>query len=43
MIQDAVRHTQGNWAQAARQLGIDRGNLHRLAQRLGIRAAKSHS
>lgn len=42
MIQDAVRHTQGKCrAQAARQLGIDRGNLHRLAQRLGIRAAKS--
>ncbi len=27
---------QGNWAQAARELGMDRGNLHRLAQRLGV-------
>ena len=26
-----------NWAEAARRLGIDRGNLHRLAKRLGIK------
>lgn len=26
-----------NWAEAARCLGIDRGNLHRLAKRLGIK------
>lgn len=27
----------GNWAEAARRLGVDRGNLHRLARRLGIK------
>jgi len=26
----------GNWAEAARRLGMDRGNLHHLAQRLGV-------
>jgi anaerobic nitric oxide reductase transcription regulator len=32
----AVRTANGNWAQAARALGMDRGNLHRLARRLGL-------
>lgn len=31
-----VRH-DGNWAAAARELGLDRANLHRLARRLGLR------
>ncbi|MDV7211776.1 helix-turn-helix domain-containing protein, partial [Azotobacter beijerinckii] len=26
-----------NWAAAARALGVDRANLHRLARRLGLR------
>jgi anaerobic nitric oxide reductase transcription regulator len=26
-----------NWSEAARRLGLDRGNLHRLARRLGIK------
>lgn len=33
-----VRH-EGSWAAAARELRIDRGNLHRLATRLGMRDA----
>ncbi|SPS01025.1 nitric oxide reductase transcriptional regulator NorR [Cupriavidus taiwanensis] len=48
-LRDAVEHTQraciaqalrdhgGNWAQAARQLGIDASNLHKLARRLGCK------
>lgn len=30
------RH-EHNWAAAARELGLDRANLHRLAKRLGLR------
>jgi len=36
-IVDALARANGSWADAARRLGLDRGNLHRLAQRLGIR------
>ncbi len=48
-LRDAVEQTQraciaqalqdqcGNWAQAARQLGIDASNLHKLARRLGCK------
>ncbi len=36
-IAAAVDRCHGNWAQAARRLGIDRGNLHRMAKRLGMR------
>ncbi|MCX5745655.1 MAG: nitric oxide reductase transcriptional regulator NorR [Proteobacteria bacterium] len=32
----AVDEAHGNWAEAARMLGLDRGNLHRLAHRLGV-------
>ena len=32
----AIEEAGGNWAKAARQLGLDRGNFHRLARRLGI-------
>jgi anaerobic nitric oxide reductase transcription regulator len=35
-IQAAIQRTDGNWAEAARQLGLDRGNLHRLVHRLGV-------
>jgi anaerobic nitric oxide reductase transcription regulator len=35
-IAAAVDAAAGNWAQAARALGLDRGNLHRLARRLGL-------
>lgn len=36
-IDQALRAQQGNWAQAARQLGIDASNLHKLAKRLGCK------
>ena len=39
LIRDSLAHTHGNWAAAARLLGLDRSNLHHLARRLGIRAA----
>jgi anaerobic nitric oxide reductase transcription regulator len=35
-IASAIDEAHGNWAEAARSLGLDRGNLHRLAHRLGI-------
>ncbi len=37
LIRHAVAKNQGNWAAAARQLGMHRSNLHNLAQRLGLR------
>ncbi len=36
-IQQALQASGGNIAEAARRLGLDRGNLHRKLQRLGIR------
>jgi anaerobic nitric oxide reductase transcription regulator len=35
-IARTLERTAGNWAEAARRLGIDRSNLHHLARRLGI-------
>ena len=35
----AVDASGGNWARAARRLGLDRGNLHRTAHRLGLKPA----
>jgi anaerobic nitric oxide reductase transcription regulator len=37
LIQAALQRQQGNWAAAARELGLDRANLHRLASRLGLK------
>ncbi|MCL4140919.1 UNVERIFIED_CONTAM: hypothetical protein GTU68_013810 [Idotea baltica] len=37
LIRQAVDSTGGNWAAAARQLGVHRSNLHHLAKRLGLR------
>ncbi|SEN41618.1 nitric oxide reductase transcriptional regulator NorR [Halomonas caseinilytica] len=37
-IQASLRDHDGNWAAAARSLGMDPGNLHRLARRLGLKA-----
>jgi anaerobic nitric oxide reductase transcription regulator len=36
-IAAAIERCHGNWAEAARRLGLDRGNLHRMAKRLGMR------
>jgi len=33
----AVERQGGNWAAAARELGLHRSNLHHLATRLGLR------
>jgi anaerobic nitric oxide reductase transcription regulator len=38
LITEAVADAEGNWAEAARRLGLQRGNLHRLANRLRIHA-----
>jgi anaerobic nitric oxide reductase transcription regulator len=40
LIQQALENHQGNWAAAARELGMNRSNLHNLATRLGIRRKK---
>jgi anaerobic nitric oxide reductase transcription regulator len=36
-LRRALKRAQGNWAAAARELGMNRGNLHHLAKRLGLR------
>jgi anaerobic nitric oxide reductase transcription regulator len=36
-ILDAVRRNGGNWAAAARELGLHRSNLHHRALRLGLK------
>ena len=36
-ILDTVERHSGNWAAAARELGLHRSNLHQLASRLGLR------
>lgn len=37
LIDAALERASGNWAAAARELGVDRANLHRLALRLGLK------
>ncbi|WP_460026840.1 nitric oxide reductase transcriptional regulator NorR [Methyloparacoccus murrellii] len=37
LIETALARARGNWAEAARLLKLDRGNLHRLAKRLGVK------
>jgi len=37
MIENALQESAGNWAQAAKRLQLDAGNLHRLAKRLGVK------
>ena len=37
LIRTALTRSDGSWAAAARRLGIDAGNLHRLAKRLGLK------
>jgi anaerobic nitric oxide reductase transcription regulator len=36
-IRRALEANDGNWAAAARSLGLHRSNLHHLARRLGLR------
>jgi anaerobic nitric oxide reductase transcription regulator len=35
-IAQTLEETRGNWAEAARRLGMDRSNLHHMAHRLGV-------
>ena len=37
LIRQTLNQCQGRWADAARQLGIDASNLHKLAKRLGVK------
>jgi anaerobic nitric oxide reductase transcription regulator len=37
VIEESVSHHRGNWAAAARELGMHRSNLHHLARRLEMR------
>ena len=37
LVQAAVARHDGNWAASARELGINRSNLHKLAKRLSIK------
>ena len=41
LIQRAIAKHDGNWAAAARELGMHRSNLHNLATRLGLRKSRS--
>ena len=38
LIQEALQQHQQCWADAARSLGVDASNLHKLAQKLGLKA-----
>ena len=42
-IEEAVERCSGNWAAAARDLGLHRANLHALAQRLGLKGRAAPS
>lgn len=37
LVRQTLRAAGGNWAEAARWLGIDASNLHKLAKRLGVK------
>ncbi len=37
-VQMTLQQSAGNWAAAARSLGLDASNLHKLARRLGLKA-----
>jgi anaerobic nitric oxide reductase transcription regulator len=37
LVRETLAESDGNWAAAARALGLHRSNLHHLARRLGLR------
>lgn len=37
LIEERVKACGGNWSAAARSLGVNRGNLHHMARRLGLK------
>jgi anaerobic nitric oxide reductase transcription regulator len=39
-VAEALERSRGNLAEAARELGLDRGNFHRMATRLGLLAGR---
>jgi anaerobic nitric oxide reductase transcription regulator len=39
-VRRAIEESGGNWAAAARALGVARGNLHHMAERLGLRRSE---
>ena len=39
-VTQTLEETGGNWAEAARRLGMDRSNLHHMAHRLGVPVAR---
>lgn len=41
VVRRAVEEHGGNWAEAARALGMARSNLHQMAVRLGLRKGQS--
>ena len=43
LVVQALQQANFNWAEAARQLNVDRANLVRLAKRLGIQVTKQHN
>ena len=42
-IVETVERHDGNWAAAARELGLHRSNLHQLATRLGLRSRRNEA
>jgi len=36
-VEEALERSGGNWAAAARELGMHRSNLHHLGRRLGLK------
>jgi anaerobic nitric oxide reductase transcription regulator len=41
LLETTIAESGNNWAEAARRLGLQRGNLHRLASRLGLREVRT--
>ena len=37
LISERLKYQKGNWSQTASSLSLDRGNLHRLSKRLGLK------